>query len=60
LSVCVYNESIDKTKTEKNLRDWRYGEFQNIIDKNDIDFLLTGHNLTDRIESSFMNMFRGA
>lgn len=59
LSVCVYNDE-DKNKTEKNLRDWRYGEFQKIIDQNGIDFLLTGHNLTDRIESSFMNIFRGS
>jgi tRNA(Ile)-lysidine synthase len=47
-------------KTENNLRQWRYGEFQKIIDQNHIDFIMTGHNLTDRIESSFMNMFRGA
>ena len=66
LSVCVYSDKNNieniksKSKTEKNLRDWRYGEFQKIIDQNGIDFLLTGHNLTDRIESSFMNMFRGA
>lgn len=47
-------------KTENNLRQWRYGEFQKIVDQNNIDFVMTGHNLTDRIESSFMNMFRGA
>jgi tRNA(Ile)-lysidine synthase len=61
LSVCVYNDGdIAISKTEKNLRDWRYQEFQKIIDQNKINLLLTGHNLTDRIESSFMNMFRGA
>ncbi len=62
LSVCIYSDKNNKikSKTEKNLRDWRYGEFQKVIDQNDIDFLLTWHNLTDRIESSFMNMFRGA
>jgi len=67
LSVCVYGKNRllhtsqwQQNKTEKNLRDWRYGEFQKIIDQNDIDFLLTWHNLTDRIESSFMNMFRGS
>jgi tRNA(Ile)-lysidine synthase len=47
-------------KTEKDLREWRYGEFQEIVEKENIDLLLTGHNLTDRIESSFMNMLRGS
>ena len=47
-------------KDENSLRNWRYFEFQKIVDSQKIDFLLTGHNLTDRIESSFMNMFRGA
>ena len=53
------NDSVAK-ETENNLRQWRYGEFQKIIDQNHIDFIMTGHNLTDRIESSFMNVFRGA
>jgi len=53
------NDSLAK-ETENNLRQWRYGEFQKIIEKEDIDFVLIGHNLTDRIESSFMNMLRGS
>lgn len=68
LSVSVYDDKLDcftgsqwqQNKTEKNLREWRYWEFQKSIDKNAIDYILTGHNLTDRIESSFMNMFRGS
>jgi len=55
----VVNKS-DEKKTENDLRQWRYKEFQKIIDQNNIDFILTGHNLTDRIESSFMNMLRGS
>ncbi|MBQ2600650.1 hypothetical protein II582_04855 [bacterium] len=42
------------------MREWRYSKFNEIIKKNKIDFLITGHNLTDRIESTFMNMCRGA
>lgn len=49
-----------KNKTESSLRQWRYGEFQKVIDDYKIDLLLTWHNLTDRIESTLMNMFRGA
>lgn len=57
LDVCEYPWS---DKWENTLREWRYSKFNEIIKKNKIKFLITGHNLTDRIESSFMNMCRGA
>ncbi len=58
LNITIY--SRNEKKTENSLRNWRYGEFQKIIDQNHIDYILTWHNLTDRIESSFMNVFRGS
>ena len=57
LNVCQYAWS---DKWENALRERRYSEFNEIVKKNKIDFLITGHNLTDRIESTFMNMCRGA
>ena len=57
LNVCQYAWS---DKSENVLREWRYSEFNKIIQKNKIGFLITGHNLTDRIESTFMNMCRGS
>ena len=57
LEICHYTWS---DKWENALREWRYSEFNKIIQKNKIDFLVTGHNLTDRIESTFMNLCRGA
>ncbi len=57
LYVCKY-DWFDKW--ENVLRERRYGQFNRIIESNSIDYLITGHNLTDRIESSFMNMCRGA
>lgn len=57
MHISIYNQN---KKTENDLRIWRYSEFQKIIDIHNIDFILTGHNLTDRVESTFMNMFRGA
>ena len=57
LEICCYTWS---NKWENTLREWRYSEFNEIIQKNKIDFLITWHNLTDRIESTFMNMCRGA
>lgn len=46
--------------SEDALRQWRYAFFNDLIKKHNIRYLVTGHNLTDRIESSFMNMFRGS
>ena len=57
LMICSYPWS---DKWENALRERRYSEFNQIIKKNKIDFLVTGHNLTDRIESTFMNMCRGS
>ena len=58
LDIAIY--SGNEKKTENSLRNWRYSEFQKVIDKNKIDYIFTWHNLTDRIESSFMNVFRGS
>lgn len=44
---------------EASLRSRRYKQFLNFMNENTIDTLLTGHNLTDRIESSLLNMLRG-
>ncbi|HOG15686.1 MAG TPA: tRNA lysidine(34) synthetase TilS, partial [Candidatus Absconditabacterales bacterium] len=59
LNIVIFYSGNEK-KTENTLRNWRYSEFQKVIDKNKIDYIFTGHNLTDRIESSFMNIFRGS
>lgn len=45
-------------KTENNLRNRRYKEIKKTAKDNKIDLILFGHNLTDRIESSMMNMLR--
>ena len=57
LSVFSYDGDGHK---EDTLREWRYANFNQVVHDNQIDYLVTGHNLTDRIESSFMNMARGA
>jgi len=46
--------------TEAELRNRRYGEFKTYAKKHHIDQLIFGHNLTDRIESTFLNLLRGA
>ena len=49
-----------KTSNETELRNWRYGEFKKHSKNNHIDQLVLGHNLTDRIESTFLNLLRGS
>ncbi len=46
--------------TEAQLRNRRYEEFRKQAKKHHIDQFVFGHNLTDRIESTFLNLLRGA
>lgn len=57
--IIVKRES-KKNHTEAELRKWRYGEFKKQAKKYDSNQLIFGHNLTDRIESTFLNLLRGA
>ncbi|RKW24761.1 tRNA lysidine(34) synthetase TilS [Candidatus Gracilibacteria bacterium] len=45
--------------TEENLRNRRYAIFQKKMEEKELEVLFLGHNLTDRIESSLLNMIRG-
>ena len=46
--------------TEESLRKRRYQAFATLAKKYTAAGLLLGHNLTDRIETSFLNLLRGA
>lgn len=59
ISIC--NKPSDwLDNSEKGLRERRYSQIQKIIESEWIDYVVFGHNLTDRVESSFLHMFRGA
>ncbi len=45
--------------TERDLRVARHGFFQSVMEEVESNMLITGHNFTDRIETSLMNMKRG-
>lgn len=60
IQVIITTRTSNKKCTEAQLRDWRYGEFKKQTKKHMIDQLIFGHNLTDRIESTFLNLLRGA
>ncbi len=47
------------SSTERDLRVARHGFFQSVMEEAWSSVLITGHNLTDRIETSLMNMRRG-
>nr|YP_010336221.1 tRNA(Ile)-lysidine synthase [Chroodactylon ornatum]UNJ14627.1 tRNA(Ile)-lysidine synthase [Chroodactylon ornatum] len=48
-----------KLHTEEESRLWRYTVFFNIADQYNYNIILTAHNLNDRVETMFYNLFRG-
>lgn len=57
--VITRKEKIAKIN-EENLRKRRYGEFSKLAKKYRANTLILWHNLTDRIESTFLHLLRGA
>lgn len=58
--LIIVKRASNNKHTEADLRNWRYGEFKKQSKKHAIDQLIFGHNLTDRIESTLLNLLRGA
>lgn len=58
--LIVTKRTNKKKITEAELRNRRYREFKIYTKKHYIDQLIFWHNLTDRIESTFLNLLRGA
>ena len=54
----IVKRNTNKKSNEGELRTWRYQEFKLQIKKHKIHKLILGHNLTDRIESTFLNLLR--
>lgn len=48
-----------QNNTEASLRKRRYEQIQTYMKENEISNLITGHHLSDRIESTFLNLLRG-
>jgi len=59
-NLFVVEKPKEIKNTESNLRHWRYEEFNKIVKENKVDYVVFWHNLTDRIESSFLNLLRWA
>ena len=54
----MYRRKKNKPNNEERLRARRYKSFQKIITKTNAQALILGHNLTDRIETTFLNILR--
>jgi len=59
-NTSIVKRPSNKKASEAELRARRYKEFTTYTKKQHIDYLIFGHNLTDRIESTFLNLLRGA
>ena len=51
---------LAKSNLQENARRIRYDFFDNLCEKYDIDFIATGHNRDDNVETVVMNLGRGA
>jgi tRNA(Ile)-lysidine synthetase-like protein len=60
IQLIIVKRASKKKDTEAELRNRRYGEFKTYAKIYHINQLIFGHNLTDRIESTFLNLLRGA
>lgn len=59
-SIYVIKREGSSTKDEESLRTRRYEQIRNYSKIHNIKILITGHNLSDRIESTLLNLLRGA
>jgi len=59
LQLHIVKRETNKKNTEASLRKRRYEEIQAYMKKNKMSNLITGHHLSDRIESTFLNLLRG-
>lgn len=51
--------SQDWNVSEEALRERRYEQFRRFMQQEEIEVLLTGHNLSDRVEGTLLNLLRG-
>lgn len=55
----VFERVENTSANEESLRSRRYEQFSRFMREKSVEGLLTGHNLTDRIEGTVLNMLRG-
>ena len=58
--IVFFSISTKKIFTEQNSRNWRYSTIFRISQFYHYQIILTGHTLTDQIETLLLNLFRGS
>lgn len=58
--LIITKRKDNKKASEAKLRTRRYQEFKKYCKRHHIAHMVFGHNLTDRIETTFLNLLRGA
>ncbi len=53
-------DAMSKSNLQENARRIRYDFFDELCEQHDIDFIATGHNRDDNVETVIMNLGRGA
>jgi tRNA(Ile)-lysidine synthetase-like protein len=56
----VESPNSEPMKPEQKARNWRYSAFYTISKWENYDFVLTGHTLSDSVETTLFNLFRGS
>ena len=60
LDFHLYNRDKSLPEDENSLRNWRYSQFSSLQKSTKASYIFLGHHLNDRVESTFLNLMRGA
>jgi tRNA(Ile)-lysidine synthase len=60
LDFYLYERDIKLSTDENSLRNWRYAQFSSLQKSTKASYIFLGHHLNDRVESTFLNLMRGA
>ncbi len=60
LDVHLYERNKTLPEDENSLRNRRYLQFSSLQKSTKASYIFLGHHLNDRVESTFLNLMRGA
>ena len=60
LDFYLYERDTALNTDENSLRNRRYSQFSSLQESTKASYIFLGHHLNDRVESTFLNLMRGA